>query len=75
MNTPKADQDLNTLFETLTKGRESCPRCGGYIARAREHGERYRCLICGHRIYIQRGIQLVLDLPPERAPLKDLILS
>ena len=66
MATP-ADQDLNGLYEALTRGPETCPRCGGNIARAREHGERFKCLICGHRIYIQRGIQLALDLLPERA--------
>ena len=66
VDTPTAEQDLNSLYQTLTKDRETCPRCDGYVARGSEHGERYHCLICGYRAYVVRGVQLTLDLPDER---------
>ena len=54
MATPDRHSALNSAYEAAIRGPETCPRCEGYVVASSEFGERYRCLICGHRIYIQR---------------------
>ena len=62
---------LNAAYEAAMRGPETCPRCDGYIVVSSEFGEKYLCLICGHRVYESKGVQLGLDLsiyPPAAIP-------
>ena len=71
MAMPDRHSALNAAYEAAIRGPETCPRCDGYIVVSSEFGEKYLCLICGHRVYESSGVQLGLDLsidPPAAIP-------